>query len=270
MAERAASVLGACAGMARASVQTAVTYRARVLLGVLTGFFPLLLMTVWLTVAAQAGPPAGWDTGDFLGYYGAAALMWQLSGQGVVWEWDRDLRSGDLAVKLVRPVHPFHQYVAADLGERTVLLVVLVPTLAVATALVPGLDYDLTGWRAPLVVGAVVLAYAVSVLMASAVAVLGFWTTQTTNIWMLWWGLGSFVSGWVAPLELLPDWLHRLAVVLPFRSTMGFPVELAAGRLDPGQVVVGFVVGIGWAGAFAALYVLGWRRGIRRFQAVAG
>ena len=76
-----------------------------------------------------------------------------------------------------------------------------------------------------LVAAAVVLGYVLSILMASTVALAGFWTTQTTNLWMLWWGLGSFASGWVAPLELLPDWLRTLALVLPFRSTLGFPAS---------------------------------------------
>lgn len=266
----AARLPSAYAGLVRSSVQVAVTYRGRMVLWVLSGFFPLLLMAVWLTVVDESGPPAGWTSGDFLSYYAAAAVMWHLSGQHVVWEWDADLRSGDLSSRLLRPLHPFHQYAAGDLGHRLVLLVGLVPALVVATLLVPGLHYDLTPARAGLTLAAVLLGYALSVLMASAVALVGFWSTQTTNLWMLWWGIGSFFSGWVAPLDLMPQWLQELAVVLPFRSTLGFPVELLAGRLDGDEVAVGFAVGLAWTAAFAVLYVVGWRRGIRRFQAVAG
>ena len=260
----------AYAGLARSSVQVALTYRGRMVLWVLSGFFPLLLMAVWLTVVDESGPPAGWTTSDFLAYYAAAAVVWHLSGQHVVWEWDADLRSGDLSTRLLRPLHPFHQYAAGDVGHRVVMLAWLVPALAVATALLPGLDYDLTPGRAVLTFAAVLVGYALSILMASTVALVGFWSTQTTNIWMLWWGIGSFFSGWVAPLELMPSWLQHLAVVLPFRSTLGFPVELLAGRLSGGDVAVGFVVGLAWSAAFAVLYVVVWRRGIRRFQAVAG
>lgn len=260
----------AYAGLVRCSVQVALTYRGRMVLWAISGFFPLLLMAVWLTVVDESGPPAGWTTGDFLAYYAAAAVMWHLSGQHVVWEWDADLRSGDLSTRLLRPLHPFHQYAAGDLGHRLVMLTWLVPALAVATVLIPGLDYDLTPGRALLTLTAVVVGYLLSILMASTVALLGFWSTQTTNLWMLWWGLGSFLSGWVAPLELMPSWLQHLAVVLPFWCTLGFPVELLGGRLDRGEVVVGFAVGVAWATAFAALYLVGWRRGIRRFQAVAG
>ena len=263
-------VLGAYAGLVRSSVQVALTYRGRMVLWMLSGFFPLLLMAVWLTVVAESGPPAGWTSADFLAYYAAAALVWHLSGQHVVWEWDQDLRSGELSVKLLRPVHPFHQYAATDLGHRLVLLTGLVPAFLLAVVLLPGLEYDVTPATVPLVLAAVVLAYSLSVVMALTIGLVGFWTTQTTNLWMLWWGLGSFASGWVAPLELMPEWLRAVSVVLPFRYTLGFPVELLSGRLEGAEVPLGFVVGTAWTAAFALLYVLCWRRGIRRFQAVAG
>ena len=180
------------------------------------------------------------------------------------------MRSGDLSVRLLRPVHPFHQYVAGDLGHRAVYLVVMLPALVLAALLVPGLDYDLGPARAAAFVAAVVLAYLLSLLMASTFALVGFWSTQTTNLWMLWWGVGSFASGWVAPLPLMPDWLRTVALVLPFWTTLGFPAELLMGRLDPARIVTGFAVGLGWLAGFGLLYRFGWRRGLRRYQAVAG
>lgn len=258
------------AGLVRSSVQAALAYRGRMVLWLVTGFFPFLLMAVWLTVVAESGPPAGWTAGDFIAYYGAAAVLWHLSGQHVVWEWDQDMRSGDLSTRLLRPVHPFHQYAADDIGHRLVLLSMLVPPLLLAVALVPVLRADVDARAFVLAPAAIVVGYALSLLMASTVALLGFWSTQTTNIWMLWWGLGSFTSGWVAPLDLMPHWLRELAIVLPFRSTLGFPVELVTGRLDVAETMTGFVVGVGWTALFATLYVLGWRRGVRRYQAVAG
>jgi ABC-2 type transport system permease protein len=256
--------------MVRSSVQVAVTYRGRMVLWVVSGFFPLLLMAVWLTVVAESGPPAGWTTQDFLAYYAAAALLWHTSGQHVVWEWDQDVRSGDLSTRLLRPVHPFWQYAAGDLGHRLVIGTGLVPLLVLAALFVPGLDYGLGSLDLVLVLSAAALAWVLSVVMGLTVALVGFWSTQTTNLWMLVWGVGSFASGWVAPIELMPAWLREVALVLPFRSTIGFPAELMAGRLDGGEVAVGFAVGVAWTLAFALVYVVGWRRGVRRYQAVAG
>ncbi|PZG17474.1 hypothetical protein C1I95_15565 [Micromonospora craterilacus] len=263
-------VLPAYPSLVRSATLVAATYRGRVVLSLLTAFFPLLTMAVWLTVVAEGGPPDGWTTDDFLSYYAAATLLWNLTGDRVVWQWDADMRSGDLSVRLLRPVHPFHQYATSDLGQRLVFLVVLVPALVLAAWLVPGLNYPADPLRLAAVAAALVLAYAVSLLMASTFALIGFWSTQTTNGWLLWWGLGSFASGWVAPLALMPDWLRTAGLVLPFRTTMGFPVELLMGRLDAHQTAYGFAVGLGWLAAFALLYRVAWRFGVRRYQAVAG
>ncbi|MGL5811492.1 MAG: ABC transporter permease [Nocardioides sp.] len=262
--------LRAWRGLARASLQVALAYRGRMVLWVLSGFFPLLLMAVWLTVVAESGPPNGWTSGDFLGYYSAAAVMWNVASSHIVWEWDQDMRSGDLSNKLLRPVHPFLQYAAADLGQRTVLAAGLVPLWACAALVVPGLDYGADPALVLLTAASGVLAWALSVVMGQTVALLGFWSTQTTNIWMLWWGLGSFVSGWVAPVDLMPGWLRSVAVLLPFRSTIGFPAELISGRLNAVEIAAGFAVGAAWTAAFGLVYVIGWRHGVRRFQAVAG
>jgi ABC-2 type transport system permease protein len=260
----------ACLGLVRSSAQVAVTYRGRMVLWVVSGFFPLLLMAVWLTVVAQSGPPAGWTAGDFLTYYAAAAFVWHATGQHVVWEWDQDVRSGDLSTRLLRPVHPFWQYAAGDLGHRLVISAGLLPLLVAAAFLVPGLDLSQGPLDVLVVAAALVLGWVLSVVMGLTVALLGFWSTQTTNIWMVWWGVGSFASGWVAPLELMPAWLREVALVLPFRSTLGFPAELMAGRLDGAEAALGFAVGLAWTAAFALLYLVGWRRGVRRYQAVAG
>ncbi|MEU8265217.1 ABC-2 family transporter protein [Micromonospora sp. NPDC048999] len=256
--------------LVRSATLVAVTYRGRIVLSVLTAFFPLLTMAVWLTVVAEGGPPAGWTTGDFLSYYAAATLLWNLAGDRVVWQWDADLRSGDLSVRLLRPVHPFHQYASDDLGHRLLFLTVLAPALVLAALLVPGLDYPVTPGRLVAVAAALVLAYALSLLMASTFALIGFWSTQASNVWLLWWGLGSFASGWVAPLALMPDWLRTAGLVLPFRTAMGFPIELLMGRLDGREAAYGFAVGLGWLAVFGLLYRVGWRRGVRRYQAVAG
>lgn len=256
--------------MLRAGVQVGLTYRGRMVLWVLSGFFPLLLMAVWLTVTAESGPPRGWTASDFVTYYVAAAVVFQLTSQHVVWQWDRDLRSGDLSVRLLRPVHPFWQYAADDLGERSVLAVGLVPLFVAAAVLIPAVDLEVSPGELAASVLAVVLAWALGFVMALAFALIGFWSTQTTNIWMVWWGAGSFASGWVAPIELMPPWLREAAFWLPFRYTLGFPAELLAGRVPADGVGPGFAIGVGWLAVFAAVYALTWRRGVRRYQAVAG
>ena len=45
---------------------------------------------------------------------------------------------------------------------------------------------------------------------------------------------------------------------------------LTANRLTDGEVVLGFAVTGIWIAVFTVLYRLGWRFGLRRYQAVGG
>jgi ABC-2 type transport system permease protein len=51
---------------------------------------------------------------------------------------------------------------------------------------------------------------------------------------------------------------------------MGFPLEILLGRLTGAEIATGFAVTGIWIGGFALLYRLGWRMGLRRYQAVGG
>jgi ABC-2 type transport system permease protein len=253
----------------RSAVQVALTYRGRLLFMFTGALFPMLLLFVWLTVASESSTLPGWDTGRFVSYYLAAVVVNELAHSGISWEFDADLRTGELAAKLLRPVPVFHQYVAAEAGERLVTVPIFGTVLGVLTIAVPMVAYPSGAVSLAAALLAAALAFVLAVLMASTFALVGFWTTQSANVYMLWWGLGSFVSGWIAPLALMPSWLRGLAELLPFRYALGFPVELALG-IETGSVVTGFAIAAGWLAAFTGLYLLLWRRGIRHFQAVGG
>jgi ABC-2 type transport system permease protein len=254
----------------RAHIGLGVAYRARLTVWILSSLFPLMMMAVWLSVVDEVGPTAGWRVSDFVSYYAGGAVLFHTTTSFLTWAWDADLRSGDMSFKLLKPIDPFHQYLTQEIGLRVVVLVFLVPTLIVLTLLLPALTYQLTVIEWIAAISAAVTGFFLNVLMAMTFATIGFWTTQAGNIYSLWWGVGAFLSGWIAPLALLPEVVAAAARVMPFRSSMGFPLEILLGRLTGGEIASGFAVTGIWIAAFAMLYRLGWRTGLRRYQAVGG
>lgn len=254
----------------RAHIGMGVAYRARLTVWVLSSLFPLLMMAVWLSVVDEVGPTAGWRKSDFVSYYAGGALLYHTTTSFLTWVWDADLRSGDMSFKLLKPMDPFHQYSTQEIGLRVVVLAFLLPALVVLTLVLPQLTYQLTplGWTAA--VGAALAGFILNVLMAMTFATIGFWTTQAGNLYSLWWGVGAFLSGWIAPLALMPEVVADAAQWLPFRSSMGFPLEIMLNRLTSAQIAQGFAVAAIWIVVFVMLYRLGWRLGVRRYQAVGG
>lgn len=257
-------------GLLRAYIGVGLAYRARLTIWVLSSLFPLLLMAVWLAVIDEVGPAAGWGRTDFVSYYAAAALLYHTTTSFLIWIWDSDLRSGDLSFKLLKPIDPFHQYLTNEIGFRIVVIAFLVPVLIILTLLIPDLTYTISPLQWVLVVLAAAGGFLLNVMMAMAFATIGFRTTQVSNVYSLWWGAGAFLSGWIAPLALMPAPIAAAGRFLPFRSSMGFPLEMLLDRLTPIEIGLGFVSTVLWIGVFALLYRLGWRSGIRKFQAVGG
>jgi ABC-2 type transport system permease protein len=263
-------LLAAYRGMLGASVARAVAYRAQLSIWILTSLFPLVLLAVWLSLVDEVGPADGWTRSDFIAYYVAAAVLFHITSSFVTWQWDDDIRSGDLSFRLLKPVSPIHHFVAMDLGFKLVTAAVLVPLVVVVAFVVDGVRYSSDIGHIVLFPVAVVIGYAVSTAMALAFSMGTFWTTQVGNLYSLWWGGGAFLSGWIAPVSVLPGWLQDAALVLPFYPTIGFPLELLLGRLDSTQITQGFASGLIWLGVFAAAQQLLWRRGVVRYQAVGG
>lgn len=260
---------GAYAHLLRAGLLQALAYRAQLSLWLITSLFPLVMMTVWLSVVEQTGPAAGWDRPAFVSYYVAAAVVFQLTSCFVTWRWDADMRSGDLSFRLLRPVPAVAHYVADELSIRLVTGALLVPVVVVADVLVTDVSFPL-GPASLLVVPALVLGFALAVATSLVFCMIAFWTTQAGNLYALWWGAGAFLSGWVAPVAVLPDAVAAAARVAPFWPVLGLPLELLLGRLAPVEVAAGFASALLWTTTLGLTARALWRRGVRRYQAVGG
>jgi ABC-2 type transport system permease protein len=197
-------------------------------------------------------------------------LLYHTTQSFLVWTWDDDLRSGNLSYKLLKPIDPFHQYLTQEIGFRAVVVAVLVPILVILTVVIPDLTYRISPFEWALAVVAAASGFFLNVMMSLAFCTIGFRTTQAANVYSLWWGAGAFLSGWIAPLALMPAPVAAAGQLLPFRSSMGFPLEILLDRLRPVEIAFGFTITLAWIVVFALLYRLGWRSGIKRFQAVGG
>jgi ABC-2 type transport system permease protein len=100
------------------------------------------------------------------------------------------------------------------------------------------------------------------------VALAAFWTTRVTAINQIHYMAVLFFSGQIAPLTVLPRPLQVVANVLPFRWTIGFPVEILLGRLTTAQVLTGFAIQGAWLLAAALLVRVAWRASVKRYSAV--
>lgn len=255
-------------GLLRAHLAEAFEYRARSIFWLMSAVFPLVMLAVWLAVVREAGPVAGFDGADFASYYVAATLISRLTSSWTAWGWEDAIRTGELSAQLLRPADPFHSYLINQLSWKLLDLIFVTPLVIIAALVSPAINFPLDAGRLVALVVVVLAAFLLNHLIGCTFGMLAFWTTQSNTLYSLVLGVGQFLSGWIAPLAVFPGPIRDLAMLLPFRSGVGLPVELMIGRLGYPEIAAGLAVTMAWTAVFLALYRALWRRGLRRYEAV--
>jgi ABC-2 type transport system permease protein len=231
---------------------------------------PVIYLVVWSTIARQQGGEVGGFTpGQFAAYYIVWTLVRNMNIIFTPYGWEERIRTGELSGMLLRPMHPIHNDLGFFAGWKFVVIVLWLPIAAVLSLL---FQPDLQ----PRLVDVVVFAFAIwgAYLIRSVnywiVGMVTFWTTRVGPIFQLVFTAELLLSGRLVPLSLMPDWAQRLADVLPFKWTFGFPIEALVGRLPVSELIGGLAMQALWIvlGAIGVRAV--WRSAIRRYGAVGG
>src|SRR6266550_376709 len=137
---------------------------------------------------------------------------------------DQEVRSGQLAYLLGRPCNYVLYHFAQYLGERLVRLVINIPVAAAVALVFVGLpNFTWMGvvvW--PLVV---LLAVSIDFVVYFSIGLLAFWTEETTPFFLIVNRLSLVLGGVLAPLEVLPQPIRGIALLLPFSAILYGPAR---------------------------------------------
>jgi len=237
-------------------------------LSVGVGFYVVIVATLsglWrVAVHANGGDLAG---------YSAVALTWYIitSEAAIVSvpakhieDVGNDIAQGTVAVEMLRPTSVLGIRMATQVGKS----LPLVAALWLSGAVVATIVGDGPPRPATLVLAApsLVLAVTANLFAQHAVAASAFWIRDAGSIWFLYMKAVFILGGMIIPLELLPDGLERVALLLPFRAMAYAPARLASGHWEPWLLVEQ----LAWIVALGAVAAATFRSGERHLEVVGG
>jgi ABC-2 type transport system permease protein len=253
------------AGLLRAEVQAASTYRSQLVLGALGWVVPVAFMALWRG-AASGGAVDGIDAGQFTTYFAVILLTTSLQlSRNLSFGIEPLVWSGQLSALLLRPHHPVHALVARGLAELTYKLsplVVVVPLLVVGLGGVT--TSDVGQWLLAALL--VPLGFVCEVYLALIMGSLALWITRSSAVTGLLFGFEWVLGGLVAPVVLLPGVLPEVLRHQPLWFALGAPAEAISGI----SVLTPWVLAeaAAWALLLHLAFARLWRAGTRRYEAV--
>ena len=229
---------------------------------------PVVYLVVWATVAqARGGSVGNYNAADFAAYYIVLMIVNQFTFTWIMHEYDYRIRQGALSVLLLKPIHPIHSDIADNISYKILMSVIVFPTAIFLYILFdPNLIFHLHLFVLFLL--SLTLAFLMRFFIEWTMALTAFWTTRNEAINQMYFTLGLFLSGRIAPIDLLPNFVQQIANALPFRWAIAFPVELMLGRLSQEQIDHGFTMQTIWLIISLILLKFVWRSGIKKYSAV--
>jgi ABC-2 type transport system permease protein len=249
--------------MLRVGFADILAYRSEMVIWVLSATMPLVMLVLWDAAAAE-GPVGGYGQVEFARYFTVNLVVRHLTSVWLVWELNFLIRQGTLSGWLLRPVAPMWWNLAETLAAWPVRVVVLAPVLALLVwwrpelVFVPTLENLLLGILSTLL--GLLLVFVVQCIFGR----LAFWLDQTLGLYQAWFMVWSVLSGYLVPASLLPQAVQDVSIYLPFRATLGAPIEVLLGSTAAGPVLL---TQLGWL-VFLSLGAAGlWKLGLRRYGA---
>ena len=140
------------------------------------------------------------------------------------------MRTGIIEYNLIRPISPRLFFAAERLGYALFeLQLVGLPAMVIGILLSRHLSLNFNLANIVFFFVSVILGYIVSAIFEMIKSMFAFWFV---NVYILNWFMDLFLvllSGAYVPLWLCPEWIQRIASILPFQVMYYLPIEILLG-----------------------------------------
>ncbi|MBY5828966.1 ABC transporter permease [Rhizobium leguminosarum] len=187
------------------------------------------------------------------------AVMGATRPERIIGEIGRSLKTGDIAVWLLKPLsYPLYLFAneCGSFGYR--LMTQVIPTVTF-TALFYGMLPPASLFDGLMFVAFWALSFTLLFLMSALFGLIAFWLMTSFSLDWILGALLQLFSGLLVPFWFFPEPLATVARHLPFAWVVYYPNAVYLGRLSTAEVWLHLGLGLGWAALFLAGVLWLWR-----------
>jgi len=226
---------------------------------------------LWMVVFSVTGREriGGLDRESFVLYLLVIRYVAVFSPGGAsIAEMNEEIRTGNIMMRLVRPVHYlvwlFARNLPVPLFSGLVGLGALTGLAWLTGAHVP------SGWQAGLFVLSVAGAVMVQYAIFQGIGVLSFWMYEVFPIERFYRTVGSLLSGEMVPLTVFGESARWVLQFLPFATVAFIPGGIYTGMFGAGEAAMLVGCQFAWGAVLWTVVVWLYNRGLQKFEAQGG
>lgn len=251
--------------------QARLVYRNQVwasCFGELVGIFARI--AIWISVYTGAAVHDGITLPEMITYalLAGPVLYWDYSK--VLYDVGNAVKTGDVAVFLLKPLHYPAYLLAAHIGNFLFELIVVILPVSVIVGLVFGLLPPASLFHAVLFLAYWALSFLILFSMAALLGLAAFWLMTAFSLEWFLMGIMSLFSGGLVPLWFFPAPLAVIAGYLPFAWVSYYPAAVYLGKLDVSATLIHFAIGLVWLGVLSGGTLLLWSKARHRLVVQGG
>jgi ABC-2 type transport system permease protein len=268
-----ASALAPYVAVASVRFRMLLQYRVAALAGMVTQvFWGAVKLMVLAAFYAGASAEAPMRFSDVVAYVWLGQSLFALLPWNVDDELAAQMRSGNVAVELLRPLDLYAYWFARTLAFRSARTSLRVlPVVVLAGVALPLIGLERWALLPPPGLGSgalFVLSLLLTVLLSTAITMLLqvslLYTVSSEGIVRTAPAVVMLLSGMIVPLPLFPEWLQPALALQPFRGLVDVPFRIYSGHIAPLPALGEIAQQLAWFAALAWLGRVLLQRALRR------
>lgn len=224
--------------VAKIRIQSALAYRFNVISTILIQCLLMFAMACfWKAAYDGTGLVAGVGEQDMLTYTTISVIMGNLLTMGVESRIQSSVRTGSVALDMLKPVNIYGIYLAEDLGDMVVAFFQIAVPLLILGALMFGLPVPASVFHFVLFLVSFAVGYLINWMLAALLGMCAFKVISMGPIRNIKGFIMKLLSGSVIPLWFFPEGIRTFLEILPFVNIYQLPLGIYIGRYTYGEMM---------------------------------
>lgn len=245
-------------------------YRGELILWSFIDGLPLISnLILWSVAFLNTDTISGLTRSAVISYYIIGYLFQDISGSHFEEHYIKEVLSGNINALLLKPVSVKKLMVVEEIAWRMFgMLFSVTPVIIIGFIMGVDIFRPIPLNQFVILALVVMLSFFMETIYSLAIIAMSFIMEEARSLMHLKWMIQWLLSGSMIPFEFMPDWLSKIAQILPFQARYYLPTNIYLQTIDPSQLKHKLILMIIWAIVLYGAIKWLWQKNLRKFTAV--